>query len=88
MYSDVQLQDNSTNKLMHTLLLDEALNHLNTLYLCPVQASDAGTVDLRHFAFYAFAGRTGIVRWTRKNEVLPLVLCFSIFSLGGKWHYV
>lgn len=26
------------------------------------------TVDLRHFAFYAFAGRTGTVRWSRKNE--------------------
>ncbi|KAL0904280.1 hypothetical protein M5K25_026367 [Dendrobium thyrsiflorum] len=26
------------------------------------------SVDLRHFAFYAFAGRSGSVRWTRKNE--------------------
>lgn len=25
-------------------------------------------VDLRHFAFYAFAGRTGTLRWSRKNE--------------------
>ncbi|KAL6576098.1 hypothetical protein OROHE_000569 [Orobanche hederae] len=32
-------------------------------------ASDnAGTVDLRHFAFYAFAGQSGELRWTRKNE--------------------
>ncbi|GER40391.1 FG-GAP repeat-containing protein [Striga asiatica] len=32
-------------------------------------ASDnAGTVDLRHFAFYAFAGRSGELRWSRKNE--------------------
>ncbi|KAI3861594.1 hypothetical protein MKW98_000546 [Papaver atlanticum] len=28
----------------------------------------SGTVDLRHFAFYAFAGRTGTLRWSRKNE--------------------
>ncbi|CAO2828082.1 unnamed protein product [Amaranthus hypochondriacus] len=25
-------------------------------------------VDLRHFAFYAFAGRSGQLRWSRKNE--------------------
>lgn len=29
---------------------------------------NSATVDLRHFAFYAFAGRTGATRWTRKNE--------------------
>ncbi|KAK6150597.1 hypothetical protein DH2020_015529 [Rehmannia glutinosa] len=35
----------------------------------PEEPSDnAGTVDLRHFAFYAFAGRSGELRWTRKNE--------------------
>ncbi|KAI7756807.1 hypothetical protein M8C21_014478 [Ambrosia artemisiifolia] len=28
----------------------------------------SGAVDLRHFAFYAFAGRTGTLRWSRKNE--------------------
>ncbi|RYQ79992.1 hypothetical protein Ahy_Scaffold1g106701 isoform B [Arachis hypogaea] len=33
------------------------------------EASDnSGTVDLRHFAFYAFAGRSGTERWRRKNE--------------------
>lgn len=26
------------------------------------------SVDLRHFAFYVFAGRSGTIRWTRKNE--------------------
>lgn len=25
-------------------------------------------MDLRHFAFYAFAGRSGMLRWDRKNE--------------------
>ncbi|XP_043708663.1 uncharacterized protein LOC122657931 [Telopea speciosissima] len=29
---------------------------------------NSGTVDLRHFAFYAFSGRTGVQRWSRKNE--------------------
>ncbi|XP_050126192.1 uncharacterized protein LOC126603407 [Malus sylvestris] len=31
-------------------------------------SGSSGTVDLRHFAFYAFAGNSGTVRWTRKNE--------------------
>ncbi|KAJ8465036.1 hypothetical protein OPV22_027588 [Ensete ventricosum] len=30
--------------------------------------SGSGNVDLRHFAFYAFAGRTGTLRWSRKND--------------------
>ncbi|XP_015689377.1 uncharacterized protein LOC102718059 [Oryza brachyantha] len=35
------------------------------------QASETGTADLRHFALYAFAGRTGELRWSRKNENIP-----------------
>ncbi|KAL5752565.1 hypothetical protein ACOSP7_022762 [Xanthoceras sorbifolium] len=31
-------------------------------------ADNSGTVNLRHFAFYAFAGRNGALRWSRKNE--------------------
>ncbi|KAA8547443.1 hypothetical protein F0562_003693 [Nyssa sinensis] len=31
-------------------------------------SENSGTVDLRHFSFYAFAGRTGVLRWSRKNE--------------------
>ncbi|KAL8211161.1 hypothetical protein R6Q57_005598 [Mikania cordata] len=31
-------------------------------------ADTSGFVDLRHFAFYAFSGRTGALRWSRKNE--------------------
>ncbi|CAA2982991.1 uncharacterized protein LOC111401954 [Olea europaea subsp. europaea] len=31
-------------------------------------SGNAETVDLRHFAFYAFAGRSGELRWSRKNE--------------------
>ncbi|XP_057449340.1 uncharacterized protein LOC130740682 [Lotus japonicus] len=31
-------------------------------------SENSGTVDLRHFAFYAFAGRSGTERWSRKNE--------------------
>ena len=37
-----------------------------------IQASGSGTADLRHFVFYAFAGRTGIPRWHRKSEVSSL----------------
>ncbi|GMH24022.1 hypothetical protein Nepgr_025865 [Nepenthes gracilis] len=32
------------------------------------EIENTGTVDLRHFAIYAFAGRTGQLRWSRKNE--------------------
>ncbi|KAJ7953063.1 FG-GAP repeat-containing protein [Quillaja saponaria] len=31
-------------------------------------SENSGTFDLRHFAFYAFAGRSGTHRWSRKNE--------------------
>ncbi|KAL2348565.1 hypothetical protein Fmac_002565 [Flemingia macrophylla] len=31
-------------------------------------SENSGTMDLRHFAFYAFAGRSGVERWSRKNE--------------------
>ncbi|KAJ8451964.1 hypothetical protein Cgig2_007447 [Carnegiea gigantea] len=31
-------------------------------------AENSAIVDLRHFAFYAFAGKTGQLRWSRKNE--------------------
>lgn len=31
---------------------------------------NSGTGDLRHFAFYAFAGRTGTKRWKARNEDL------------------
>ncbi|KAL2905478.1 Trigger factor [Bienertia sinuspersici] len=32
----------------------------------PVENNEV--VDLRHFAFYAFAGKSGQLRWSRKNE--------------------
>ncbi|KAL9670177.1 hypothetical protein QQ045_007728 [Rhodiola kirilowii] len=31
-------------------------------------SENTGAMDLRHFAFFAFSGRTGQLRWTRKNE--------------------
>ncbi|KAJ8764530.1 hypothetical protein K2173_006270 [Erythroxylum novogranatense] len=31
-------------------------------------SENTGTVDLRHFTFFAFAGRSGEIRWSRKNE--------------------
>ncbi|GJX20608.1 two-component response regulator-like APRR5 [Tanacetum coccineum] len=31
-------------------------------------ADSSGAVDLRHFSFYAFAGRTGTLFWSQKNE--------------------
>lgn len=53
------------NKLMSLLL-----SGFIYWYLVPTQASEnSGTVNLRHFAFYAFDGRKGGLRWSRKNEV-------------------
>lgn len=50
--------------------------------LRPTQASEnSGTVDLRHFAFYAYAGRTGTLRWSRKNEVNPFLYLLHLLSL-------
>jgi len=34
------------------------------------QDSESSNVDVRHFALYAFSGRTGELRWSRKNENL------------------
>ncbi|ONH96991.1 hypothetical protein PRUPE_7G163500 [Prunus persica] len=34
----------------------------------PHASENSGTVDLRHFALFAFAGGSGAIRWTRKNE--------------------
>jgi hypothetical protein len=41
-----------------------------------MQGSEAGNADLRHFALYAFAGRSGDRRWSRKNEVHWIQLLF------------
>jgi hypothetical protein len=48
-----------------------------------MQGSEAGNADLRHFALYAFAGRSGDRRWSRKNEVhwIQLLFLFHIFFL-------
>lgn len=39
-------------------------------------------VDLRHFAFYAFAGRSGQLRWSRKKEVCPLLILNAAITAG------
>lgn len=57
-----------------------------------MQASEnSGTVDLRHFTFYAFAGRSGLLRWSRKNEVIHifmfLLLCFKIYKQSSPFNY-
>jgi len=38
-------------------------------------------VDLRHFAFYAFAGRSGVERWSRKTEVVFFLFLSSVHSI-------
>ena len=42
-------------------------------------------MDLRHFAFYAYAGRSGILRWDRKNEVISFVISFILYLV---WEFV
>lgn len=32
-------------------------------------AENPGTMDSRHFKFYAFAGGSGLIRWRGSNEV-------------------
>ncbi|GJN39428.1 hypothetical protein PR202_gb28546 [Eleusine coracana subsp. coracana] len=43
-------------------------HNLKKLWEANLQGSETGAADLRHFALYAFAGRTGTLRWSRKNE--------------------
>ncbi|XWS29245.1 hypothetical protein CRYUN_Cryun24cG0011800 [Craigia yunnanensis] len=42
-------------------------------------SENSGTVNLRHFAFYAFDGRKGGLRWSRKNESTSP-------TLDDSWH--
>ncbi|THU44995.1 hypothetical protein C4D60_Mb02t13220 [Musa balbisiana] len=58
---------NSMDLFEETMTADEGgeLHRRNTN---EKENSGSGNVDLRHFAFYAFAGRTGTLRWSRKND--------------------
>ncbi|KAK8964737.1 hypothetical protein KSP40_PGU019539 [Platanthera guangdongensis] len=50
-------------------LLSDKTDDLNHRNASEKRGSGNGvSVDLRHFAFYAFGGRSGTIRWTRKNE--------------------
>ncbi|PQM37429.1 uncharacterized protein Pyn_08740 [Prunus yedoensis var. nudiflora] len=40
-------------------------------------SENSGTVDLRHFALFAFAGDSGAIRWTRKNELIISFGCLE-----------
>lgn len=34
---------------------------------------------MRHFSVYAFAGRTGVLRWSKKTDVSYLSFCAHFF---------
>ena len=58
------------------------IHNINNLCFLPLQTvENSEVVDLRHFAFYAFAGRSGQLRWNRKNEVPFVSLLFMLFLL-------
>ena len=39
-------------------------------------------MDLRHFAIYAFAGGSGKMRWSRKNEVIYLITYIYTYAFS------
>jgi hypothetical protein len=44
------------------------------------QASeDSGAINLRHFSVYAFAGKTGLLRWSKKTDVSYLFFSAHFF---------
>ncbi|KAJ3678463.1 hypothetical protein LUZ60_002266 [Juncus effusus] len=60
---------NNIEDILEEAMMSERDSHLPRRSANEKESTErASTVDLRHFAFYAFAGRTGQLRWSRKNE--------------------
>ncbi|XP_010934095.3 uncharacterized protein [Elaeis guineensis] len=62
---------NSIDLFEETMMLDKD-GEMHRRSANEKETPGSGTVDLRHFVFYAFAGRSGIPRWHRKNENIQL----------------
>ncbi|KAH7668536.1 Integrin alpha N-terminal domain-containing protein [Dioscorea alata] len=65
----MEMQHQSTMDLFEETLASEKSSESQRRSATETEASgDSPTVDLRHFAFFAFAGQSGSLRWSRKNE--------------------
>lgn len=65
----MEMQQHNSMDLFEEFMMSEKAGDLHRRSATEKEDSgNSATVDLRHFAFYAFAGRTGTIRWTRKNE--------------------
>ncbi|CAK7334421.1 unnamed protein product [Dovyalis caffra] len=50
-------------------------------------SENSGTVNLRHFALYVLAGRTGTLRWSRKNENMEAQSSDAVSQLIPQHNY-
>ncbi|ONK73652.1 uncharacterized protein A4U43_C04F33860 [Asparagus officinalis] len=65
----MEMQSHNSMDMYEEAMISEKMGDVHRRSASEKEDSgNSATVDLRHFAFYAFAGRTGTVRWTRKNE--------------------
>ncbi|XP_074576516.1 uncharacterized protein LOC141833031 [Curcuma longa] len=64
----MEMLHQSTMDLFEETMIEEKVGDLRRRSTNEKENSGSSTADLRHFAFYAFAGRTGTLRWSRKNE--------------------
>ncbi|OAY74659.1 hypothetical protein ACMD2_02370 [Ananas comosus] len=64
----MEMQHHTSADLFEEFMMSENDGELHHRIANEKEVSGNGTVDLRHFAFYAFAGRTGTLRWSRKSE--------------------
>ncbi|KAG6532068.1 hypothetical protein ZIOFF_005906 [Zingiber officinale] len=64
----MEMHHQSTMDLFEEIMTEEKVGDLHGRSTNEKENSGSSIADLRHFAFYAFAGRTGTLRWSRKNE--------------------
>ncbi|KAJ6822722.1 uncharacterized protein M6B38_387675 [Iris pallida] len=64
----MEMQQHSTMDLFEETMMSEKSELHRRSANEKEDSTNSASVDLRHFAFYAFAGRTGHTRWSRKNE--------------------
>ncbi|XP_072984173.1 uncharacterized protein [Typha latifolia] len=64
----MEMQHHSSMDLFEEAMMSEKDGELHRRIANEKEESGTDAVDLRHFAFYAFAGRTGTLRWSRKND--------------------
>ncbi|KAJ6818483.1 uncharacterized protein M6B38_406085 [Iris pallida] len=68
----MEMQHHSTVDLFEELMMSEKSELHRRSANEKEDSTNSATADLRHFALYAFAGRTGAIRWSRKNEKIQV----------------